>query len=117
MIGLMLIVAISELHPPQCDNSTCVGPTAWQLAVMLVRLGLLIVRARGIHPCNLVFGPDHFDPTIESDKRGINSFFNSYYFSFTFVVIVSVTFMMHVQSKNCVVGLAILAFLVLIFCA
>jgi hypothetical protein len=91
MIGLMLIVAISELHPPQCENSTCVGPTAWQLAVMLVRLGLLIVRARGIRPCNLVFGPDHFNPTIEYDKRGINSFFNSYYFSFTFVVIESVT--------------------------
>ncbi|KAE8099300.1 hypothetical protein FH972_017291 [Carpinus fangiana] len=47
LIGLVLTTAISELHPPQCHNRTCVEPTAWQLVFLLAALSLLVVGAGG----------------------------------------------------------------------
>lgn len=117
LIGLMFTAAISELHPPHCHNSTCVGPTAWQSAFLLAALSLLVVGAGGIRPCNLAFGVDQFNPMTESGKRGIRSFFNWYYFSFTFAVILSATFITYAQTKNWAIGLAIPAFLMFISCA
>ncbi|KAJ1399157.1 Proton-dependent oligopeptide transporter family [Sesbania bispinosa] len=46
------------------------------MAFLLVGFGFLIVGAARIRPCNLAFGADQFNPKTESDKKGINSFFN-----------------------------------------
>jgi hypothetical protein len=100
MIGLMLTTTISKLHAPQCHNRTCVGPTAWQLVFLLAALSLLVVGARGICLCNLAFGVDKFNPITKSGKRGVRSFFNWYYFSFIFTVILSTTLINYAQTKN-----------------
>lgn len=120
-LGLLVIAltaAISKLHPPDCgSNNTCIGPTPWQMAVLLSGFGLLIVGAAGIRPCNLAFGADQFNPNTESGKRGINSFFNWYFFTFTFAQMVSLTAIVYVQSSiNWGIGLGIPALLMLISC-
>ncbi|OVA00322.1 Proton-dependent oligopeptide transporter family [Macleaya cordata] len=121
MFVLTLTAAIHKLHPPHCetkDTAMCIGPTPWQLTFLLTGFGFLIVGAGGIRPCNLAFGADQFNPETESGKRGINSFFNWYYFTFTFAMMVSLTIIVYVQSSiSWALGLAIPTFLMFLSCA
>ncbi|PIA62456.1 hypothetical protein AQUCO_00200461v1 [Aquilegia coerulea] len=115
MFVITLTAAISKLHPPHCgpeDIGHCIGPTIWQLAFLLCGFVFLIVGAGGIRPCNLPFGADQFNPNTEAGKRGINSFFNWYFFTFTFAMMVAVTLIVYVQSNiNWAIGFAIPTFL------
>ncbi|PWA69552.1 major facilitator superfamily protein [Artemisia annua] len=77
----------------------------------------MIIGAAGIRPCNLAFGADQFNPNTESGKRGINSFFNWYFFTLTFAQMVSVTLVVYVQSDvSWSIGLGIPAIFMLISC-
>ncbi|XP_028784070.1 protein NRT1/ PTR FAMILY 2.9 isoform X1 [Neltuma alba] len=121
-VGLQVIqltAAFKNLHPPHCakESSTCKGPTVGQMAFLLVGFGSLLVGAAGIRPCNLAFGADQFNPNTESGKKGINSFFNWYFFTFTFAQMVSLTLIVYVQSNvSWAIGLAIPAALMLVSC-
>ncbi|OIT04901.1 PREDICTED: protein NRT1/ PTR FAMILY 2.11-like [Nicotiana attenuata] len=122
-LGLFVIsltAVFKNLHPPHCESkdiSNCIGPTGWQMAFLLSGFGLLIIGAAGIRPCNLAFGADQFNPNTESGKRGINSFFNWYFFTLTFAQMVSVTLVVYVQSDvSWSIGLAIPAIFMLISC-
>ncbi|EEF44986.1 protein NRT1/ PTR FAMILY 2.11 [Ricinus communis] len=121
MMILTLTAAISNLHPPKCaamESGTCIGPSNWQMLFLLSGFGFLTIGAGGIRPCNLAFGAEQFDPNIESGKQGIRSFFNWYYFTFTFAMMISATFVVYIQSNvNWAVGLAIPACLMFMSCA
>lgn len=121
MSALALTAAVPTLHPPKCvgkESSQCVGPSIWQLAFLLCGFGLIAIGAGGIRPCNLAFGAEQFNPNTESGKRGMSSFFNWYYFTYTFAVMVSVTGIVYVQSDvSWAIGLAIPAFLMFLSCA
>lgn len=116
---IQLTAAVKNLHPLHCDDesSTCEGPTAGQMAFLLAGFGTLLVGAAGIRPCNLAFGADQFNPETESGKKGINSFFNWYFFTINFAMFVSLTLIVYIQSNvSWAVGLAIPAFLMLLSC-
>lgn len=122
--GLLVIdltAAVKKLHPPHCgekENETCREATAGQMAFLLTGFGFLIVGAGGIRPCNLAFGADQFNPKTESGKRGIESFFNWYFFTFTLAQMISLTLIVYVQSNvSWSLGLAIPAILMFISCA
>ncbi|XP_008796643.2 protein NRT1/ PTR FAMILY 2.11-like [Phoenix dactylifera] len=120
MLVLTLTAAISKLHPPKCDDrgQGCAGPSSVQLAVLLCSFGLLVIGAGGIRPCNLAFGADQFNPRTVSGRRGINSFFNWYYFTFTTAMMISSTFIIYVQSNvSWALGLAIPTILMFFSCA
>ena len=121
MLVLTLTAAISTWHPPHCGGEEiflkCRGPTTSQMAFLLTGFGLLIIGAGGIRPCNLAFGADQFNPKTESGKRGMNSFFNWYYFTYTFAMMVSLTVIIYVQSDiSWALGLAIPTILMLLSC-
>ncbi|KAI6675284.1 hypothetical protein NL676_003190 [Syzygium grande] len=108
LLAIQLTAAIKNLHPPDSG----------QMAFLIAAFGLLISGAAGIRPCNLAFGADQFNPGTESGKRGINSFFNWYFFTFTFAQMVSLTLIVYVQSNvSWAIGLLIPAILMLISCA
>ncbi|KAK8458701.1 hypothetical protein SEVIR_3G424500v4 [Setaria viridis] len=112
MILLTLTAAVPSLHP----HGT--GPSATQMAVLLVSFGLLAVGAGGIRPCNLAFGADQFDPRTPAGRRGITSFFNWYYFTFTIAMMISATFIIYLQSSvSWALGLAVPATLMGLSCA
>ncbi|RWW12815.1 hypothetical protein GW17_00023497 [Ensete ventricosum] len=115
----MLTAAVSQLHPPQCDpGQLCSGPTPGQQAFLLFGLTFLVIGAGGIRPCNLAFGVDQFDPRTEDGRKGINSFFNLYYFTFNVAMMISATLIIYVQSNvSWSVGLAIPAVLMVFSCA
>jgi len=80
-------------------------------------LGFLVVGAGGIRPCNLAFGADQFNPKSESGKKGINSFFNWYFFTFTFAQIISLTAVVYIQSNvSWTIGLIIPVALMFLAC-
>lgn len=121
MLVLTLTAAISKLHPHDCDETatSCNHSHAspWQMAFLLYGFAFLVVGASGIRPCNLAFGADQFNPKTDSGRRGINSFFNWYYFTFTFAMMVSLTVIVYVQSSvSWAIGLAIPTFLMLLSC-
>lgn len=122
MLILTLTAAVKDLHPPSCGKkeggSKCIGPTGLQMGFILSGFVFLIVGASGIRPCNLAFGADQFNPNKDSGKRGINSFFNWYYFTYTFAMMVSLTIIVYVQSNlSWSIGLAIPTFLMFLSCA
>ncbi|KAI3521728.1 hypothetical protein L1887_11200 [Cichorium endivia] len=117
MLVLTLTAAVTTLHPPHCVEAPCVGPTPWQMAFLFTGFLFLIVGASGIRPCNLAFGADQFNPNTESGQKGIASFFNWYYFTFTFAMMISLTVIVYVQADvNWAIGLAIPAFLMFLSC-
>ncbi|KAK3406767.1 hypothetical protein EUGRSUZ_K02913 [Eucalyptus grandis] len=120
-LGLQMIqltATFKELHPPNCgENPTCVGPTAGQMAFLIASFGLLILGAGGIGTCKLAFGDDQFNLATESGKRGINSFFSWYFFTFTFAQVISLTFIVYVQSEvSWTAGFLISTILTLVSC-
>ncbi|CAN6357274.1 unnamed protein product [Urochloa humidicola] len=113
MIILTLTAAVPGLHP---KNGA--GPSAAHMAPLLASFALLAVGAGGIRPCNLAFGADQFDPRTESGRKGINSFFNWYYFTFTIAMMISATVIIYLQSNvSWALGLAVPATLMGISCA
>ncbi|XP_008807861.3 protein NRT1/ PTR FAMILY 2.11-like [Phoenix dactylifera] len=119
MLVVTLTAAISELHPAPCtQGEPCTGPTTLQLAILLVGFAFLVIGAGGIRPCNLSFGADQFDPNTGAGKKGINSFFNWYYFTFTLAVAVSSTIIIYIQSEvSWAWGFAIPTVLMFLACA
>ncbi|CAL5028399.1 unnamed protein product [Urochloa decumbens] len=113
MIILTLTAAVPSLHP-----HGGAGPSATHMAVLLVSFTLFAVGAGGIRPCNLAFGADQFDPRTPAGRRGINSFFNWYYFTFTIAMMISATVIIYLQSNvNWALGLAVPATLMGLSCA
>ncbi|XP_073119370.1 protein NRT1/ PTR FAMILY 2.11-like [Henckelia pumila] len=121
-LGLLVITltaAVKNLHPPHCgpQDVRCVGPSPWQMAFLLSGFGLMILGAGSIRPCNLAFGADQFNPKTEAGKRGIDSFFNWYFFTLSFAQMVSVTLVVYVQSDvSWGIGLGIPTAFMLISC-
>ncbi|XP_022988358.1 protein NRT1/ PTR FAMILY 2.9-like [Cucurbita maxima] len=119
-LGLLLIhftAVFKNLHPPHCIADVCKGPTAGQMTFLMAGFGLMIIGAGGIRPCNLAFGADQFNPNTEAGKKGINSFFNWYVFTYTFAMMISLTVIVYVQTNvSWALGLGIPAALMLIAC-
>ncbi|KAL7153345.1 hypothetical protein ABFS83_04G161800 [Erythranthe nasuta] len=120
MVVLTMTAAFPNLHPQKCgseEDSICTEPSPWQLTFLFSAFVFLIIGASGIRPCNLAFGADQFNPNTDAGKRGINSFFNWYYFTFTFAMMLSLTVIVYVQSSiNWAIGLGIPAFLMFLSC-
>lgn len=125
MATFTLIVSIPQLHPPLCTPqqshlNQCVGPTSTQLGFLILGLGFLTVGTGGVRPCSLPFGLDQFDATTEEGRKGINSFFNWYYVTFTMVLIIALTVVVYIQDTiSWVIGFAIptglMAFAIVLF--
>jgi peptide/histidine transporter 3/4 len=121
MVILTLTAGVPALHPPPCSagagGQQCAGATKGQFAVLALSFLFIVVGAGGIRPCSLPFGADQFDPRTESGRRGINSFFNWYYFTLTIAVVGSSTGIIYVQSNvSWCIGFAIPAALMFASC-
>uniref|UniRef100_A0A8R7UYC0 Uncharacterized protein n=2 Tax=Triticum urartu TaxID=4572 RepID=A0A8R7UYC0_TRIUA len=121
MLLLTLTAALPSLHPPTCNASKgqqqCQGPSASHFAALLASFFFLVVGASGVRPCSLAFGADQFDPRTADGRRGIASFFNWYYFTFTIAIMLSATVIIYLQSNvNWALGLAVPAVLMGISC-
>ncbi|MGD7201754.1 hypothetical protein ACQCRF_27755, partial [Ralstonia pseudosolanacearum] len=91
MLVLAMTAAIPGMTPKPCLADICEQPTGWQLSLLFVGLGLLVIGAGGIRPCNIAFGVDQFDSTTEKGKKDLESFYNWYYLSFTVALLVALT--------------------------
>lgn len=121
MATMTLTAWIPQLHPPPCTKQPqslgqCKKPSQSQLAFLLMGLGFLSIGSGGIRPCSIPFGVDQFDPTTDEGRKGINSFFNWYYTSFTIVLLITQTLVVYVQdSVSWVLGFGIPT--MLMFCS
>ncbi|XP_009610610.1 protein NRT1/ PTR FAMILY 2.13 [Nicotiana tomentosiformis] len=111
MLTLTFIPWLSQLHPPPCNpqvSQHCKGPNKSQLGFLVMGLGFLSIGSGGIRPCSIPFGVDQFDSTTDEGRKGIASFFNWYYTSFTVVLIIALTLVVYIQdSVSWVIGFGI----------
>ncbi|XP_054824749.1 protein NRT1/ PTR FAMILY 2.13-like [Prosopis cineraria] len=104
MIVMTLTAWSPELHPPPCtaqeqELNQCVKPTKTHIGVLTMGLLLLAIGSSGVRPCSIPFGVDQFDADIEEGRKGINSFFNWYYTSFSIVLLINQTLVVYVQDS------------------
>ncbi|XP_010256203.1 PREDICTED: protein NRT1/ PTR FAMILY 2.13 [Nelumbo nucifera] len=104
MVAITSTAMVPALRPAPCSTelqqqNQCSGPTAAQLGFLYLALGFLTVGGGGIRPCSMPFGTDQFDSTTEEGRKGINSFFNWYYFTFTIVIMISLTLVVYIQDS------------------
>lgn len=113
MATVTLTAWLPQLHPSACtkqelDLGHCRGPSQTQLGFLLLGLGFLSIGTGGIRPCSIPFGVDQFDPTTDQGRKGINSFFNWYYTTFTIVLLITQTVVVYIQDNlSWVVGFGI----------
>ncbi|EEF42210.1 nitrate transporter, putative [Ricinus communis] len=115
MVTVTLTAWLPNLHPQKCHQQSqqqyadnCESATPLQLAVLLMGLGFLSIGTGGIRPCSIPFGVDQFDPTTEEGMKGINSFYNWYYTTFTLVILITLTVVVYIQdSISWVIGFSI----------
>nr|GMD28864.1 protein NRT1/ PTR FAMILY 2.13-like [Ipomoea batatas] len=110
MVTLTTIVARPTMRPPPCTagSQQCEGPTRSQLGYLIMGLGFLSIGTGGIRPCSIPFGVDQFDSSTPEGRKGISSFFNWYYMSFTTVLIICMTVVVYIQdSVSWVIGFGI----------
>ncbi|KAK7362151.1 hypothetical protein VNO77_04254 [Canavalia gladiata] len=107
LLGMIVVTLTSwlpQLHPPPCTpqqlaSGQCVRASKSQIGVLFMGLCFLTIGSAGIRPCSIPFGIDQFDPTTDEGKKGINSFFNWYYTTFTLVLLVTQTVMVYIQDS------------------
>ncbi|RDY06495.1 Protein NRT1/ PTR FAMILY 2.13 [Mucuna pruriens] len=104
MVVMTLTAWLPKLHPPPCTPqqqalNECLRASKSNLGVLLTGLCLLSIGSAGIRPCSIPFGVDQFDPTTDEGKKGINSFFNWYYTTFTVVLLVTQTVVVYIQDS------------------
>ncbi|KAG2546813.1 hypothetical protein PVAP13_9KG046300 [Panicum virgatum] len=120
MFLLTLTAGADSLHPAECpaaDGPCGTKATSYQLAVLFMAFAFLVLGSAGIRPCSMPFGADQFNPHTESGRRGINSFFNWYYFTFTAAMMISATVIIYVQSNvSWPIGLGIPTALMFLAC-
>ncbi|KAJ8547855.1 hypothetical protein K7X08_021091 [Anisodus acutangulus] len=109
MLTLTLIPWLPQLHPPPCKaGQQCRGANKSQMGFLVMGLGFLSIGSGGIRPCSIPFGVDQFDSTTDEGRKGIASFFNWYYTSFTVVLIIALTLVVYIQdSVSWVIGFGI----------
>ncbi|KAI4314225.1 hypothetical protein L6164_027158 [Bauhinia variegata] len=104
MLVVTLTAWLPALQPPRCTLeqqalNQCVRASNSQLGVLLLGLCFISIGSAGITPCSIPFGVDQFDPTTDEGKKGINSFFNWYYTTFTVVLLLTQTVVVYIQDS------------------
>ena len=112
---VILAQHVCTAHITQCQQLS-----TWHIAILYSDLGLLVVRSEGLRPCNVAFGADQFDTTMEKGRTQLDSFCNWWYLLFTLALLISVTIVVYVQSSvSWILGFAIptgcFAFSIIIF--
>ncbi|KAG6595347.1 Protein NRT1/ PTR FAMILY 2.8, partial [Cucurbita argyrosperma subsp. argyrosperma] len=98
---LTLGAALPEMRPPPCSSgkTDCIQSKSWQLAFLYLGLGLLVIGAGGIRPCNISFGADQFDTNTEKGRAKLESFLNWWYFLFSIALVIALTLVVYIQTN------------------
>ena len=99
---LTLTASLPQLHPATCiskDPVSCSGPNKLQFGTLFLGLVFLSIGTGGIRPCSIPFGADQFDQRTEEGVKGVASFFNWYYLTFTVVLLITQTVVVYIQDQ------------------
>ncbi|KAJ4869270.1 Protein NRT1/ PTR FAMILY 2.13 [Raphanus sativus] len=111
LVTLTLTASLPQLHPATCNSKdpvSCGGPNKLQFGILLLGLGFLSIGSGGIRPCSIPFGVDQFDQRTEKGIKGVASFFNWYYMTFTIVLLITQTVVVYIQDQvSWVIGFSV----------
>ncbi|KAG5380283.1 hypothetical protein IGI04_028125 [Brassica rapa subsp. trilocularis] len=111
LVTLTLTASLPQLHPATCiskDPVSCSGPNKLQFGTLFLGLVFLSIGTGGIRPCSIPFGADQFDQRTEEGVKGVASFFNWYYLTFTVVLLITQTVVVYIQDQvSWIIGFSI----------
>ncbi|KAF8088262.1 hypothetical protein N665_0547s0012 [Sinapis alba] len=111
LVTLTLTVSLPQLHPATCNSNdpvSCSSPNKLQFGTLLLGLCFLSIGTGGIRPCSIPFGADQFDQRTEEGVKGVASFFNWYYLTFTVVLLITQTVVVYIQDQvSWIIGFSI----------
>ncbi|KAJ0256278.1 Protein NRT1/ PTR FAMILY 2.13 [Hirschfeldia incana] len=111
LVTLTLTASLPQLHPATCNSKdpvSCSGPNKLQFGILLLGLVFLSIGTGGIRPCSIPFGVDQFDQRTEEGVKGVASFFNWYYLTFTVVLLITQTVVVYIQDQvSWIIGFSI----------
>ncbi|EOA34903.1 hypothetical protein CARUB_v10019982mg [Capsella rubella] len=111
LITITLTASLPQLHPASCHSQnplSCAGPNKLQFGVLLLGLCFLSIGSGGIRPCSIPFGVDQFDQRTDEGVKGVASFFNWYYMTFTIVLLITQTVVVYIQDQvSWIIGFSI----------
>ncbi|CAH8297704.1 unnamed protein product [Eruca vesicaria subsp. sativa] len=111
LVTLTLTASLPQLHPATCNSKDpvdCSGPNKLQFGTLFLGLGFLSIGTGGIRPCSIPFGVDQFDQRTEEGVKGVASFFNWYYLTFTVVMLITQTVVVYIQDQvSWIIGFSI----------
>ncbi|KNA15354.1 hypothetical protein SOVF_099050 [Spinacia oleracea] len=98
-MGILTVsVGVPKLKPPKCEPpAECLPSESWQLAILYAGLTLVAIGGGCVRPCNIGFGADQFDVTTEKGRASYARFYNWWYFSFTFALLVALIGVVWIQ--------------------
>lgn len=100
MIILTVSAILPQLRPPSCKGDEfCKEANSGQLAILYISLLLTAFGSGGIRPCVVAFGAEQFDETDPNQKTQTWKFFNWYYFSMGFSMLIAVTVIVYIQDN------------------
>ncbi|KAJ0971801.1 hypothetical protein J5N97_019760 [Dioscorea zingiberensis] len=105
MIMLWMTANIRRARPPSCGEtlSKCESPNASQLAFLFSSFALMSLGSGGIRPCSLAFGADQLNKkniNNPNKERALQTFFNWYYASVGFSIVLASTVIVYIQDKK-----------------
>ncbi|XP_010482935.1 PREDICTED: protein NRT1/ PTR FAMILY 2.13-like [Camelina sativa] len=111
LITITLTASLPQLHPASCNSKdplSCAGPNKLQFGVLILGLCFLSIGSGGIRPCSIPFGVDQFDQRTEEGVKGVASFFNWYYMTFTIALLITKTVVVYIQDQfSWIIGFSI----------
>ncbi|GLJ30074.1 hypothetical protein SUGI_0594710 [Cryptomeria japonica] len=115
LVGLSLLTltaVIPQFRPTHCSATQkklrkCERASKTQWALLVLVFLFKCIGSAGIKPCSMAFGADQFQQEGEvkdkeeksKEKKRIESFFNWYYFSSCFALVVALTVIIYIQSN------------------
>ncbi|KAJ7943538.1 NRT1/PTR family protein 2.2 [Quillaja saponaria] len=104
MVMVTLTALVPSFHPPPCnsqqqEHGKCIKHTNAQFGFLFGALCLLAIGTGGIRPCSVPFSIEQFDQTTAEGRKGISSFYNWFYTSFTLVLLMNQTLVVYIQSN------------------
>ncbi|CAM6111408.1 unnamed protein product [Calypogeia fissa] len=101
----LTIVAWDKTHHPASCNLTksnvgaCQKANRLQMGILYLAFALMAMGSGAIRPCLGPFGASQFDQTHPEEKKQLKHYFNWFFFTITFAILLGTTVIVYIQDS------------------
>ncbi|CAM6096856.1 unnamed protein product [Calypogeia fissa] len=108
LFTLTIVAWDKTLHPASCNLTksnvgasvgACQKASALQMGILYLAFALMAIGSGAIRPCIGPFGASQFDQTHPEEKKQLKHYFNWFFFTLTFSILLATTVFVYIQDK------------------